>query len=59
MSRQNGRVLSKGGFDQRSRTRDTKTKAGSLLYSIFGPRVPDYGTVIFYREIKLKLGFGV
>ena len=26
--------------------RDTKTKADLLLYSIFGLRVPDYGTVI-------------
>ena len=30
-----------------------------LLYSIFGLRVPDDGTVAFYREIKLKMGFGV
>ena len=30
-----------------------------LLYSIFGLRVPDDGTVTFYREIKLKMGFGV
>ena len=30
----------------------------TLLYSIFGLRVPDDGTVTFYREIKLK-GFGV
>ena len=28
-------------------------------YSIFGLRVPDDGTVTFYREIKLKLGFDV
>ena len=28
-------------------------------YSIFGLRVPDDGTVTFYREIKLKMGFGV
>ena len=27
--------------------------------SIFGLRVPDDGTVTFYREIKLKMGFGV
>ena len=26
---------------------------------IFGLRVPDDGTVTFYREIKLKMGFGV
>ena len=30
-----------------------------LLYSIFGLRVPDDGTVTFYRKIKLKMGFGV
>ena len=32
-----------------------------LLYSIFGLiiRVIDDGTVTFYREIKLKIGFGV
>ena len=30
-----------------------------LLYSIFRLRVPDDGTVIFYREIKLKMGLGV
>ena len=30
-----------------------------LLYSIFGLRVPDDGTLIFYRQIKLKMGFGV
>ena len=30
-----------------------------LLHSIFGLRVPDDGTVTFYREIKLKNGFGV
>ena len=30
-----------------------------LLYSIFGLRVPDDGTVTFYREIKLKMGFDV
>ena len=30
-----------------------------LLYSIFGLRVSDDGTVTFYREIKLKMGFGV
>ena len=30
-----------------------------LLHSIFGLRVPDDGTVTFYREIKLKMGFGV
>ena len=29
-----------------------------LLYSIFGLRVPDDGTATFYREIKLKMGFG-
>ena len=29
-----------------------------LLYSIFRLRVPDDGTVTFYREIKLKMGFG-
>ena len=29
-----------------------------LLYSIFGRRVPDDGTVTFYREINLKMGFG-
>ena len=27
--------------------------------SILGLRVPDDGTVTFYREIKLKMGFGV
>ena len=31
----------------------------AYLYSIFGLRVPDDGTVTFYREIKLKMGFGV
>ena len=31
----------------------------SYLYSIFGLRVPDDGTVTFYREIKIKMGFGV
>ena len=30
-----------------------------ILYSIFGLRVPDDGTVTFYREVKLKMGFGV
>ena len=31
-----------------------------LLYSMYGIRVPDDGTVTFYnREIKLKMGFGV
>ena len=30
-----------------------------LLYSIFGLRVPDDGTVTFCREIKLKMRFGV
>ena len=30
-----------------------------LLYSIFGLRVPDDGTVTFYREIKFKMGFDV
>ena len=30
-----------------------------ILYSIFRLRVPDDGTVTFYREIKVKLGFGV
>ena len=30
-----------------------------LLYSIFGLRVPDDGTVTSYREIKLKMGFCV
>ena len=30
-----------------------------LPYSIFGLRVPDDGTVAFYRQIKLKMGFGV
>ena len=29
------------------------------LYSIFGLRVPNDGTVTFYRKIKLKMGFGV
>ena len=29
------------------------------IYSSFGLRVPDDGTVAFYREIKLKMGFGV
>ena len=28
-------------------------------HSFFGRRVPDCGTVIFHREIKLKIGFGV
>ena len=32
---------------------------GPTLYSIFGLRVPDDGTVTFYREIKLIMGFGV
>ena len=36
----------------------SRTIAG-LLHSIFGLRVPDDGTVTFYREMKLKLGFGV
>ena len=36
-----------------------QNKADYLLYSIFGLRVLDDGTVTFYREIKLKLGFGV
>ena len=36
-----------------------KQKADELLYSIFGLRVPDDGTVTFYREIKLKLRLGV
>ena len=31
----------------------------AYLYSTFGLRVPDDGTVTFYREIKLKMGFGV
>ena len=30
-----------------------------IVYSIFGLRVPDDGSVTFYRDIKLKLGFGV
>ena len=31
-----------------------------LLYSIFGLRAPDDGTAVtFYREIKLKIRFGV
>ena len=30
-----------------------------LLYSVFELRVPVGGTVTFYREIKLKMGFGV
>ena len=31
-----------------------------LLYSsMYGIRVPDDGTVTFYREIELKMGFGV
>ena len=29
------------------------------VYSMFGLRVPEDGTVTFYREIKLKMGFGV
>ena len=36
-----------------------KQTQSSCLYSIFGLKVPDDGTVTFYREIKLKLGFGV
>ena len=40
-------------LDERSRI------TTGLLYSIFGLRVPDDGTVAFYREIKLKMGFGV
>ena len=31
----------------------------NLLFSIYRLRVPDYGTVILYREVKLKMGFGV
>ena len=32
----------------------------TYLYSIFGLRVPDDGnTVTFYREIELKIAFGV
>ena len=31
----------------------------AYLYCIFGLRVPDDGTVAFYRKIKLKMGFGV
>ena len=42
--------------------RDTKTKADYYsyytAYQVFGPRVPDYGTVILYREIHLEMGFG-
>ena len=30
-----------------------------VIIHFFGLRVPDYGTVIFYRDIKLKIGFGV
>ena len=30
-----------------------------LLYSIFGLRFPDDGTVTFYREIKSKMRFDV
>ena len=30
-----------------------------LLYSIFGLRVPDDGTLALYREIKFKMRFGV
>ena len=37
---------------------ETRITTG-LLYSIFGLRVPDDGTVTFYREIKFKMGFGV
>ena len=33
--------------------RDTKTKV-HLLYSSFGLRVPDYGTVIWYSLEKLS-----
>ena len=29
------------------------------IHSTYGIRVPDDGTVTFYREIKLKIGFGV
>ena len=38
----------------------TPKQKAYLLYSIFGLRVPDYGTVImWFREIKLKIRFGV
>ena len=39
----------------------TKTKADlvTVLYKKIGLRVPNYGTGIFFREIKLKIGFGV
>ena len=30
-----------------------------LLNIIFGLRVPDDGTAAFYREINLKMGFGI
>ena len=30
-----------------------------LVFFIFGLRVPDDGTVTFYREIKFKMGFVV
>ena len=36
-----------------------RSRITGLLYSIFGLRVPDDGTVTFYREIKLKMGFCV
>ena len=29
------------------------------MYSIFGLKVPDDGTVTFHREIELKVGFGL
>ena len=31
----------------------------AYLYSTFGLRVPDDGTVTFCKKIKLKMGFGV
>ena len=36
-----------------------KQKETSYYPVHFELRVPDYGTVTFYREIKLKLGFGI
>ena len=50
------------GWEENTHTH-TQYRFGSLLilvlYSIFGLRVPDYGKVIFFRDIKLKMGLGV
>ena len=41
------------------RSRITTGLLYSILYLRIIIRVPDDGTVTFYREIKLKMGFGV